>query len=91
MKGVNISQYLILAIPLPLLTFISFSRSFHYQPEKPEKFIFDSCLDKCAGVDVPALQNKLTSVVEWVCRNDLVMDHPVGFNAIIGFRGIILM
>jgi len=88
MKGVNFFKYLIFVIPLQLLTFISFSQSFQYQPEKPGKFIFDNRLDKCTGVDVPTVQNKLSSIVGWVRRNDSVIDRPKGFDAMVLLSGL---
>jgi len=56
-----------------------------YQPDKPGKFIFDNHLDKCPGVDVTILKNNLTAIVEWVRLNDSVLDHPAGFDALVGF------
>jgi len=87
MKEINIFKYLFLAIPLQLLTFNSFAQSFEYQPEKPGKFIFNNRLDKCTGVDVSTLQNKLISIVEWVHQNDTVINRPVGFDALVGLSG----
>ena len=67
--------------------FIAEAHSFQYQPDKPGKLIFDNRLDKCTGVDVPTVQNKLTSIVEWVRRNDSVIDHPIGFDAMVRLSG----
>jgi hypothetical protein len=88
MKGVNFFKYLIFVIPLQLLTFISFSQTFQYQPEKPGKFIFDNQLVKCPGVDVATLQKKLTSIVEWVHQNNEVINHPTGFDALVDLTGL---
>ena len=78
------------ALPLVLLLFFQFiseAQTFQYQPDKPGKFIFDNRLDKCQGVDVPTVQNKLTSIVEWVRQKDPVIDHPFGFDAIVRLYG----
>jgi hypothetical protein len=72
---------------------VTFGQFFQYQPDKPGKFIFDTHLDKCTGVDVKGVdvttvQNKLISMVEWVRMNDPVIDHPVGFDAIVGLTAL---
>jgi len=90
MKEIKIFKYLILAIPLLLLTFISLAQSFQYQPDQPGKFILNNHLDKCTGVDATTVQNKLTSIVDWVRRNDPLVDHPVGFDALIEFTAYCL-
>jgi hypothetical protein len=93
MKEINIFKYLFLVIPLQLLPFLTFAQNFQYQPEKPGKFIFDNRLDKCTGVDVNTVdvntvQNKLTSIVEWIRKNDSIIDHPVGFDAMVLLSGL---
>jgi len=65
----------------------SFAQDFVYQPDKPGKFIFDNHLDKCPGVDATAFTSKLTIIVEWVRRNNPVLDHPTGFDALVGLTG----
>lgn len=78
------------ALLLMLMLFFQFiaeAQSFQYQPDKPGKFIFDNRLDKCTGVDVPTVQNKLTSIIEWVRQNDSVIDHPIGFDAMVRLSG----
>jgi len=78
-------------LPLVLLLFFQFiaeAQSFRYQPDKPGKFIFDNHLDKCPGTDVPKAQNKLTSIVEWIRQNNPVIDHPIGFDAMVRLSGL---
>jgi hypothetical protein len=76
---------------LILLLILSFqvlnAQEFKYLPDKPGKFIFDNRLDKCPGVDVPAVQNKLTAIVEWVRQNNEVVNHPTGFDALVDLTG----
>ncbi len=75
------------------LSFTVSAQNFPYQPDKPGKFIFDTHLDKCTGVDVKGVdvttvQNKLISMVEWVRMNDPIIDQPVGFDAIVGLTAL---
>ncbi len=78
---------LILLIISFILSFSAAAQNFQYQPNKPGKFIFDNRLVKCTGVDVPTLQNKLSSIVEWVRRNDSIIDRPKGFDALVNLTG----
>jgi len=72
-------------IGLILIVSDSQAQSFQYQPDKPGEFIFDNQLDKCPGVDVTIVTQNLTAIVEWVRRNNPVVDHPIGFDALVGF------
>lgn len=80
-------NFLLLLIGILVSVNASFGQSFQYKPDQPGKFIFDNHLEKCPGIDVTAIQKKLTSVVEWVRQNDTVIDRPVGFDAIVGLSG----
>lgn len=71
-----------------ILSFSIAGQSFQYQPDKPGQFIFDNRLDKCPGVDVPTIQKKLTSIVEWVHQNNPVIEHPTGFDALVDLTGL---
>jgi len=82
-----VSYFLLVLLGVIISLTASFAQSFQYQPDKPGKFIFDNRLDKCTGVDVPTVQNKLTSIVEWVRQNDKVIDHPIGFDAMVRLTG----
>lgn len=66
---------------------VSNGQSLQYKPDQPGKFILDNRLNKYQGIDVPAIQNKLTFIVEWVRQNNTVIDRPVGFDALVGFSG----
>lgn len=78
-----------LVLPIIISLFFKplFAQSFQYQTDKPGKFIFNNQLDKCPGIDVPAVQNKLTSIVEWVRLNNEVVNHPTGFDALVDLTG----
>lgn len=88
MIGINISKYPVLTILLILAPILSVAQSLQYQPDKPGKFIFDNHLDKCPGVDLPTVQNKLTSIVEWVRQHNEVVNHPIGFDVLVNLRGL---
>lgn len=60
----------------------SFSQSFQYQPDKPGQLIFNNQIEKCPGLDLTKVTNKLTSIVEYVQKNNAVMEHPTGFDAL---------
>jgi hypothetical protein len=74
-----------LVLGLILIVSVSQAQSFQYQPDKPGKFIFNNQLNKCPNADVTRLKSNLTAVVEWVRLNDSVLDHPIGFDAMVGF------
>lgn len=78
---------LLVIIGVIISVFDTVAQSFQYQPDKPGQFIFDNQLEKCVGVDVTSLQNELTSIVEWVRQHDPVIDHPIGFDAMVGIAG----
>lgn len=67
---------------------MSAQESFRHQPDKPGKFIFNNQLVKYPGVDVPTLQKNLSTLVEWVRQNDEVINHPVGFDALVDMTGL---
>jgi len=80
-------KFLLIIVVTIVLAIPSFGQSFQYKPDQPGKFIFDNHLEKCPGIDVTAIQYKLTSIVEWVRQNDPVIDRPVGFDAIVRLYG----
>jgi hypothetical protein len=75
----------VVSLIISLLYTPLFAQSFQYQPDKPGKFIFDNQLNECAGVDVTTLKRNFSAIVEWVRINDSVLDHPIGFDALVGF------
>lgn len=83
--GLNI---LLILFGIIFLLSTTFGQSFQFQYNKPGKFIFNNHLDKCPGLDVPTIQNKLTSIVEWVHQNNGVVNHPTGFDALVGLTGL---
>jgi hypothetical protein len=66
---------------------MTFGQSTQYQPDKPGKFILINQLNKCPGVDDSAIKQQLTSIVEWVRRNNPVINQPTGFDAAIKLSG----
>jgi hypothetical protein len=87
MKLIHVFKYFFFAIPSLLFPFITLAQSFQYQPYKPGNFIFDNHLGKCQDVDITAVQSKLTPKVNWVRRNNPVIDQPSDFGALAGFTG----
>ena len=75
-------------ILMVVLGHVSNAQSIQYQPNKPGKFSFDNRLVKYPGVDVPTLQKNLSAIVEWVRQNDEVINHPIGFDALVAMTGI---
>ena len=65
----------------------SMGQPFQFQPEKPGKFILQNKLNKCPGIDVVAITNKLTAIAEWVRQNNTVVNSPKGFDALISMSG----
>ena len=65
----------------------SMGQSFQFQPDKPGRFILQNKLNKCPGIDVIAIANKLTAITEWVRQNNTVVNSPTGLDALIGLSG----
>ncbi|MGB5264574.1 MAG: hypothetical protein WBN28_13325 [Lutimonas sp.] len=84
-RKIALKYLLILMAIIP--GFSTYAQYIKYQPDKPGKFIYDNRLDKCPGVDVPTIQNKLTTIVEWVRQNNPVIEHPTGFDALVHLTG----
>lgn len=63
------------------------AQSTQFQPNKPGKFILQNKLNKCPGIDVIAITNKLTAITGWVRQNNTVVNSPTGFDALISLSG----
>ncbi len=74
--------FLLISMGILFSVSASFSQSFQYQPDRPGQFIFNNQFTKCAGLDATKVTTKLTSIVEYVHRNDAVTEHPTGFDAL---------
>lgn len=80
-------KYIALLLLLGIFQCAKAQNTAKYLPQKPGKFIFNNQLDKCTGVDVSALQNRLASIVEWVRQNNEIVNHPTGFDALVDLTG----
>ena len=79
-------------IPLILMgiifsIFVSNAQSTQFQPEKPGKFVLQNKLNKCSGMDIAVLLNKLTAITEWVRQKDSGINQPTGFDALVTLSG----
>lgn len=63
------------------------AQSTQFQPDKPGRFILQNKLNKCPGMDVASLTNKLTTIAEWVHQNNPVVNPPIGFDASVSLSG----
>ena len=79
-------KYLML-IGLTFFLSTTFGQTTRYQSDKPGKFIFNNQIGKCPGSDLNAVTHNLTSVVDWVRRNNPLMNLPTGFDAAVRFSG----
>jgi hypothetical protein len=86
---IKIKKLNLLLIMIGIIFFAktSFGQSTQYQPDKPGKLIVENHLSKCPGVDVSAVDQKLSSIVAWMRQNNPAMNPPVGFDAAINFSG----
>jgi len=78
---------IILLVIIILLCRNSMGQSFQFQPDKPGKFILQNKLNKCSGLDIASLSNKLTAITEWVRQNNTLVHSPTGFYALISLSG----
>lgn len=65
---------------------VSHAQSFQYFHDQPGKFIFSERFQNSPEADLPVLQKKLASVVEWVRLNDAMLTRPAGFDALVHLR-----
>jgi hypothetical protein len=58
-----------------------------YLPDKPGKFILQNKLNKCQGFDLASFSKNLTSIAEWIHKNDSIVNLPIGFDASVSLSG----
>ena len=86
MKGLSHVLLLVLVgVIFPIC--VSHAQSTQFQPEKPGKVVLQNKLNKCPGLDMASFTKNLSSITQWVQRNDSIVNAPKGFDAAVSFSG----